>query len=95
MCGNDISLLGSPGYFSGVAYIRLQVEMTVALRGCNETPIQLHVFIHMDLPCLSCGFDGLGSVTEGILLQFSTLNPKIMWSPEALSVSVSLFMTYS
>lgn len=78
-----------------MAYVRLQVEMTTALRGCNETPIILYVFIHTNLPCFSFGFGGSGRVTVGILLLFSTINPRIMWSPGTLSVSVSVFVTHS
>lgn len=90
-----MSLPGSRGDFSGVAYIRLQVEMTTALRGCYETPIMSYVFIHSNLPCFSFWFGGSGRAAEGIPHPFSTINPRIMWSPGTLSVSASVFVTHS
>ena len=84
----------SPGilswYFSSVAYVRLQVEMTTALCGCNETPIILYVFIHTNPPCFSFWFGGPGREAQAILLPFSAINPRIMWSPGTLRVSVSV-----
>lgn len=53
-------------------------EMTIALRGCNETPIISYVFIHMNLPCFSC--------SGGDSAAIPNINPRFMWSPGTLSV---------
>ena len=94
LCENEISLMGSGGYFSGVGYIGLQeVEMTATLHGWNETPIMLSIFIHK-MPCLSLAFRARMQSGGGDFVAIDQGQLWIMGSTETQSVSASVHMKW-